>query len=277
MRERASLTALVVAGARAVAGVDPYAHMFLPPWLAERVDAASFEKRRRAIAWLSFGLVTHIKHRTIAIDRALAEATSHGVGQVVILGAGLDTRAYRMHELAATTVYEVDHPATQAMKLESVHFMKPGARMLRHVAVNFERDALGDALAAAGHQPDQPTAWVWEGVTMYLEPAAVQATLRTIESQSAPSSTLIMTYMPRSLLNVPLLGPLLARAPMASIGEPLRATYSPSEARALLSRHGFEVAWDGQPNEWPHIHDGGFQFPLINERIAVAERSGSHS
>ncbi len=271
-RDRASLTALAVAAARALSGVDPYAHMFLPQWLAERVDTASFAKRKQAIAWLSFGLVAHIKSRTIAIDEALAQAVSRGANQVIILGAGLDSRAYRMHQLASATVYEVDHPATQAKKLESLHFMKAGARMVRHVAVDFERDSLTDALEAAGHQPNQPTVWVWEGVTMYLAPAAVRATLSVIEQRSASSSHLIVTYMTPSFLGIPLVGPLLARTSLATVGEPLRASYSPSDMRTLLARHNFDVAWDGFPSEWPSVERAGFHFPFIEERTVVAER-----
>jgi methyltransferase (TIGR00027 family) len=272
MRDRASLTALVVAAARALAGVDPYAHMFLPSWLSARVHDASAEKRRRSIEWLSLGLVTHIKHRTIVIDEALVEAVARGVSQVAILGAGLDTRAYRLRELTAVTVYEVDHPATQRRKLQSAHLMRSAARMLKHVAVDFERDSLDQALRDAGHRADQPTAWIWEGVTMYLPPEAVVATLRMIEARSASSSRLTMTYATGGLLHVPLVGPLLARAALATIGEPLGATYAKDEVRDLLRRHQFEVGWDGYPSEWPTNEPSPLSLRLIEERVAVADR-----
>ena len=277
MRGRASLTALAVATARALAGVDPYAHMFLPAWLSERVHDVSADKRRRAIEWLSLGLVTHIKHRTIAIDEALAEAVARGVSQVVILGAGLDTRAYRLHELATAAVYEVDHPATQREKLQGAHLMRSAARMLKHVAVDFERDSLEHALEAAGHRAALPTAWIWEGVTMYLAPEAVLATLRVIEARSTSSSRLMMTYATDGLFQVPLVGPFLARAALAAVGEPLRATYPPDEVCAMLRRHHFDVAWDGYPSDWPSDwptnEPSGLPLRLIQERIAVADRT----
>src|SRR4051812_14609695 len=112
--------------------------------------------------------------RTIEIDDAI-RAAAHP--QVVILGAGLDGRAWRMPELHDAIVYEVDHPDTQREKRARVAALTQMAREVRFAAVDFTRDSLGDALAAAGHDVARLTTWIWEGVVMYLTLAEIEASL----------------------------------------------------------------------------------------------------
>ena len=78
--------------------------------------------------------------------------------------AGFDGRAYQMSELRDTIVFEIDHPDTQRDKRERARRLLPVAREIRHVPVDFTMDSLEDKLAAAGHDPEKPTTWVWEGV-----------------------------------------------------------------------------------------------------------------
>lgn len=173
--------------------------------------------------------------RTVFIDDAIREA---GHGQLVILGAGLDGRAYRLSELKDVTVFEVDHPDTQRDKLERAKSLTAFAREVKHVAVNFERDSLDDALEQAGHDQARPTTFIWEGVVMYLDPKDVEATLSVIVKRSAPTSRLVINYhQPLWVRSV--LGVFLRR-----VGEPLKSSYSPDEMRALLQRHGFTVRRD---------------------------------
>ena len=115
--------------------------------------------------------------RTVAIDDAVRAATAP---QVVILGAGLDGRAWRMPELRDVTVFEVDHPDSQRVKRARVSALEPVARDIRFVPVDFTRDRLDDALAAAGHDATRATTWIWEGVVMYLELSDIDATLSVI-------------------------------------------------------------------------------------------------
>src|SRR5256885_4200213 len=103
--------------------------------------------------------------RTVAIDDAVkARATP----QVVILGAGLDTRAWRMAELAHATVFEVDHPSSQRDKQHRIAALPPPTGPLTLVPVDFTTDRLDNSLHAAGHRADKPTTWLWEGVVPYL-------------------------------------------------------------------------------------------------------------
>jgi methyltransferase (TIGR00027 family) len=173
--------------------------------------------------------------RTVAIDDAIRAARAP---QVVILGAGLDGRAWRLPELRDVSVFEVDHADSQREKRERVAKLQPVSYDIRFVAVDFERDELETALAAAGHDETRPTTWVWEGVVMYLSPADIEATLAVVERRSAAGSRLIIAYhVPALILKV--VGILLKR-----LGEPLRSAFRPQQMRALLAQHGFDVLGD---------------------------------
>jgi methyltransferase (TIGR00027 family) len=182
--------------------------------------------------------------RTVLIDEAIRERPAP---QVVILGAGLDGRNWRLPELRDAAVFEVDTPASQADKRDRAARL-PGEPPT-WVAVDFARDRLGDALAAAGHRADAPTTWVWEGVVPYLTPADVDATTAAIAAASAAGSRLVVNYQVRARAAVA--GRLVARLLAASTGrrsvwarEPWRSTWTPAELAALLDRHGFATVRD---------------------------------
>ncbi len=116
--------------------------------------------------------------RTRFAEDALTGAVSQGVRQLVVLGAGLDTCAYRAELAEGLQIFEVDHPATQAWKrqrLADAAIPIPGS--LTFVPVDLERRSLGDALAAVGFDPARPTFFTWLGVVPYLTEQAVLATL----------------------------------------------------------------------------------------------------
>jgi methyltransferase (TIGR00027 family) len=252
-----SQTAALVCAGRALADgraverfADPTAAALLPPdWLAkvERLRAGGPPPRGRAAIESGMLRATAgiIVPRTVAIDDAVREA---GAPQLVILGAGLDGRAWRLAGLAATTVFEVDHPASQAAKKERSAGLAPTARELRFVPVDFGRDDLGQALAAAGHDAGAPTTWVWEGVVPYLTADQVRATLAVVAARSAPASVLVIAY------NSPGFGRHIGRlvsrltAPGRSRGmlaaEPQRSFYTAARMRGLLERYGFAVRTD---------------------------------
>jgi len=200
--------------------------------------------------------------RTVAIDDAVREAKAP---QLVILGAGLDGRAWRMPELGEAVVYEVDHPDSQRVKRERAASLTPLARELRFVPVDFTRDRLGDALAAAGHDAALPTTWIWEGVVMYLERADIAATLDALRARSAPGSRLLVSY--HSPAFALLLGALLVRR----LGEPFRSHFRPDEFRALLARHGFSVLRDESlPELGPAIFADPAQRRGLMKHVRVA-------
>jgi methyltransferase (TIGR00027 family) len=184
--------------------------------------------------------------RTVRIDAAIG---ARPAPQLVILGAGLDGRAWRLDGLAGIDVFEVDHPASQQEKRDRVGGRAPVARTLRYVSVDLARDPLGDALDAAGHRTSAPTTWVWEGVVPYLTRADVTATVAAVAALSAPGSTLVVNYQTPGVSAA--LGRLaartlsgLARRPSPWRDEPRRPGWTPAALHALLTGHGFAVDTD---------------------------------
>jgi methyltransferase (TIGR00027 family) len=184
--------------------------------------------------------------RTVAIDDAVRARRSP---QLVILGAGLDGRAHRMTELTDVDVFEVDHPTSQQDKRQRVGELQVLARSLRYVPVDFTRDRLDSALAAAGHQRSVPTSWLWEGVVPYLSKADVAATVAGLAARSGSGSRLVVNYQTRALTAV--IGRLTARAmtalarqPSPWRSEPRRSSWTPNAMHHLLASHGYTVARD---------------------------------
>jgi methyltransferase (TIGR00027 family) len=120
--------------------------------------------------------------RSAIAEAKLAEAVKRGTRQIVVLGAGLDTLSVR-NPFPQATIYEIDHPATQAWKQQRLSDagMAPGANV-RFVPVNFEHDTLEERLAEAGFDRQSPAFFVWLGVVPYLTDAAVFTTLRYVAS-----------------------------------------------------------------------------------------------
>ena len=184
--------------------------------------------------------------RTVVIDDAV-RAGRHP--QVVLLGAGLDARAWRMPELADATVFEVDQPASQRDKKERVAGLEPAAKSVVFVPVEFGRDSLRDALVAAGHDPAVPTTWIWEGVLPYLTQAQVMSTLTEVAACSAPGSRIAVTYSTKNRLNGAALLLLkvvcaIARRQNPLEHEPHISAWAQDRMATLLASHGAQVSTD---------------------------------
>lgn len=188
--------------------------------------------------------------RSRIAEDEIAHAQARGVRQVVILGAGLDTFAYR-HPGADLRVFEVDYPATQDWKrarLADAGIAVPAN--LTFTPVDFERTALGDAFAAAGFALAEPAAFTWLGVTPYLERRAIDATLRFVAARPAGSVVVFDYGIAPELLSIGerLAFDALARR-VAVAGEPLRTTFDPAELAAFLRGLGFRAVDDPTPAE----------------------------
>ncbi len=182
--------------------------------------------------------------RTRFIDEALARAVDDGVGQVVLLGAGFDARAYRLDALGGARVFEVDAPETQAVKRAAIEArLGSSPANVTWVAVDFERDDLAASLPAGGLDPDTPAFFVWEGVTPYLTAEAVDATLRAIASVAAPGSRIVFTYLNRAGLEGArrMQGAAASAGAAARAGEPFQFGLDPDEVPAYLAERGFEL------------------------------------
>jgi methyltransferase (TIGR00027 family) len=255
--QRASGTAVTVCQARAAAHervapgrfADPTALPLLRGDEREvvaqvRAGAPPAGWRPRLAYEMVRGAVEVMVPRTVAIDDAVRESSP---AQLVILGAGLDGRAWRMTELHDTETYEVDQPATQRDKRERAVAL--GDRQPHFVPVEFGRDDLAATLEAAGHRADQPTTWIWEGVVPYLTPDEVTATLNQVAARSGPGSRLIVNYQAASAGMS--LGLVLIKAFTLVFSrsspwknEPWRSTWTPAEMNDLLTARGFRVVRD---------------------------------
>lgn len=279
MRNRASGTSQITTLVRALADggltevpgfVDPTALPMLPArWrgaarLLRRCFAARPGLARRMFE-RSDGKLDLIALRTRMLDDAWHAARERGVRQLVLLGAGLDGRAFRLDDLGGSSVFEVDHPATQALKRELTAGMASHAARHAYVPTDFEHESLETALEAAGHRADLPTCWLWEGVTQYLTGQAQDATLAAVGRRSAPGSRLALTYVvPRTRAPGPVL---------RIVGEPWIGFLSPAEAAAKLSQAGLRPVEDSGQREWRE-RIGGMprRQGEVGERIAIGER-----
>ena len=236
-----------------VGASDPLALDLVPKHIARPLAAlaraaAGRAGAHRAMGRLSLGLYDNVVLRTQRIDELLEGACARGARQVVLLGAGLDARAYRLAGLADAIVFEVDHPATQTAKRRRLAGRAPAAREVRFVAVDFERERLPAALAGAGFDPAGPSAWVWEGVTMYLSEAARRATLDAVSELGAPASELLVTYMRPDDVRGPVRRAACAAA--ALVGEPIRGLVGAEAFGAELGERGWRVLEDEGAEGW---------------------------
>lgn len=174
--------------------------------------------------------------RTRAIDDEVRAAIDAGARQVVILGAGLDTRAARL-ATPGVRFFEVDQPASQSDKAARLLTASYPASVARYVACDFERDDFAERLASAGLDPAAPAVFVWEGVVYYLTEPAVRATLTKIAS-GAPQTRVVLDVVGKRFVQGGLTGDDdLARTRVAEMGEPLR--FGIDDPLPLLYECGF--------------------------------------
>jgi methyltransferase (TIGR00027 family) len=135
------------------------------------------------------------------IDDKLVEALGSGIETVVILGSGLDTRAYRIPQLSTLPVYEVDLPQTIAYKerkLQQLYgFVPPHVRL---IPIDFDRQTLEDVLKSHGYSLDQKSFFIWEGVTQYISETAVRTVFEFI-SKVRPGSRIVFTYIVKDFID----------------------------------------------------------------------------
>jgi len=247
---RSSITAEGVAALRAVHQVvdreprlldDPIALKLLERGSRWRVQHLPRLFQGRSLRYLR----SHVVLRSRFAEDCLADAVARGVTQVVILGAGFDTFAYRQPGWAhAIRILEVDQPATQHTKRDRL--TSAGVAIppnLTFVPVNFERDQLGERLRDVGFDPEKPAFYSWLGVTMYLEEPAIDAVLKLIAG--GPKSTeVVFTFAPegedasgdRGTVRTTVFSSLAALA-----GEPWRTRFSTTRLSEKLSQLGFGV------------------------------------
>ena len=241
---RPSQTALLVAKRRAAHQLFDAQPLVLDDPIAVPIIGAAAEHELRTSASTQRDRFTQTARAMMVVrsrfaEDALARAVHDGVSQYIVLGAGLDTFAYR-NPFPALRVFEVDHPTTQAWKHELLAEARVGIPAnVTYVAVDFERDTLTERLTIAGFDATAPTYVSWLGVTMYLSDDAIAATLRSIASISQVTLTLDYSVPTESLNWMErMIRAQIARR-VARLGEPFRATFTPEAMHAALRHAGF--------------------------------------
>jgi methyltransferase (TIGR00027 family) len=157
--------------------------------------------------------------RTSFYDAAVQRHLSD-VDQFVVLGAGFDTRAFRLPPGGRTRCFEIDMPRTLAYKVRMLEKADLSTGLATYVPADFETEDWMEKLVAAGFDPARPALFIWEAVTMYLDGGAVQATLRKIAA-AAPGSAVAFDYFSREIVASRSPYMRYARAATRFVGEPL--------------------------------------------------------
>ena len=223
-----SRTSIYVAAGRAIGAREPDPATRNPDYLAEELlgDPSKLDVDHPAVRALSLGydeamkdvevvnIVRAMTVRTRFIDEALERAIAGGATQVVILGAGFDSHAYRYQGLLANVrVFEVDRPAMQALKKSRVSEVLGGPPVnLTYVAIDFQHEDLSGVLTRHGYDPAQRTFFILEGVTMYLPEEALRGTLRFVAAHP-PGSGIVFDFVYRAMIDM------IAQIDMATVPE----------------------------------------------------------
>ncbi len=233
---------------------DPFAAALLPGEL--RLAARLFRLRPVAAILNAYidrrwpGARTSGIARTWLIDDWIEE-TADDVDQVVLLGAGFDTRAWRLDALRSARIFEVDHPNTATVKQQRLRSAHADLARVTFLKVDFEVDDFAKSLCAAGFDTTRPAIVVWEGVSQYLTGEAVCAVMRWA-GRLAPGSRFIFTYVHEGVLNgtVAFVGAEKAIAKVDGSGEPWRFGLLPEQLPAFLRERGLELVDDLGADEY---------------------------
>jgi methyltransferase (TIGR00027 family) len=181
-------------------------------------------------------------------EDALREATSRGVRQYVLIGAGFDSFALRRPAFAgALEIFEIDHPATQAMKRQRI--LECGISLppsVHFIAADLARETVATALGRSSFRTDRPAFFSWRGVAVYLTREANLATMRAVASCGCPGSELVFTYVDQIEFT-----PGRSQSPhntnaraVAMTGEPFVSGFDPVEIAKELDSVGLELVED---------------------------------
>jgi methyltransferase (TIGR00027 family) len=251
---QASLTAEITCAQRAVEHLmpaderlidDPFATCFVQrrTYRARFATPAIARLTRRIFDRRYPGFMAIVLLRNRFYEDALADALRDGIDQVVLLGAGYDTSAFRL-ELGAATLFEVDAPMTQAHKQLAAarHALEPKCPLV-YVPCDFEREDIVTTLTERGFDTGRRSVFVWLGVSYFLSPEAVRRTLADVATLSAPGSRLVWDHMDQAVIDgtTPYIGARRAAAIVQKRGEPYRFGVTSEEAAALVDSYGFDA------------------------------------
>lgn len=223
---------------------DSIAYRFLPPAIKAIVKLTQFPPARellfRLTEWAAPGSNGWFLRRKRYIDDKLAEGLSAGLDAVVNLGAGLDTRAYRLPPERTVPFFEVDLPESIACKEARVR--EVFGRVPTHVTlvpIDFERQELGEVLAAHGYKVEDRTFFIWEAVTQYLTESGVRRTMDYLAKAQA-GSQLVFTYVREDFVDGTCLYGLSPRSQVVKVKNlTWHFGLAPERVRGFLAEYGW--------------------------------------
>jgi methyltransferase (TIGR00027 family) len=219
------------------------------------------------------GAVSFVVGRERYIDDFLKTCLSEGLDQVVLLGAGYDTRPYRIPGIEKTRVFEIDQAATQENKLKRLEkVIHPLPTYVTFLPVDFNTQSLGERLKSAGYNEQNKTLFIWQGVTYFLTAAGVESTLAFIASHSGPGSAVIFDYFYNEILRDPRRNEVKAmRRTARAFGEDYTFGIDRGQVESFLIQRGFRDVTDMTMEALKRIYFTGPNAKrAVNDSIAIA-------
>jgi methyltransferase (TIGR00027 family) len=285
MRNGYSRTAEVMAAMRALEQFQPASRRIIcDPYSGEFLIRPYFKLLARS-RWLANptlravdvwapGAQEFLTIRARLSDDIAAEMAAESLEQIVLLGAGFDTMSLRVEEaLRKVTIFEVDHPATQAIKREALD--RIGApENLRFVAVDFEQDDFVEKLRQAGFAPDRRSLIVWMGVTYYLTAQAMTRALCQIHTLGGAGMRFVFDYMLKEVVDgATRNGDAISKSRIAArLGEPWLFGLNPAMVGDYLAAFNFKLLKDYEAEELHARYCPERAAPMNYVRIVVCER-----
>lgn len=262
-------------------GPDYLAEIFMPP-IPNILLNVPFLRKWCMRKMFPTGIHEYVLARTKLFDQAFVDALERGFPQIVLLGAGMDTRALRFQDRnKGATIFDLDIHATQRYKRELFERKKVVLpETLVFAPIDFNKQRIADVLAQAGYRDGQQTLFLWEGVTMYLEAEAVDGTLAFIRASAAKGSIVVFDYVRASVLRREntLYGEKGGYDRVAKAGERWMFGIEDGAIEGFLIERGFRLLAHYMPSDLEAAYltaDDGTRLGRINEThcIVIAEVS----
>jgi methyltransferase (TIGR00027 family) len=256
-------------------GPDYLAEIFLPP-IPQILFEVPFLRKWLMRKMFPTGIHEYVLARTYLFDEAFVDALDRGFSQVVLLGAGMDTRALRFQDKnKGAKIFELDIDATQRYKRELYKRKKTALPdTLVFVSIDFNKQRLADVLTQAGYREGQQTLFLWEGVTMYLEPEAVDGTLSFVRNSAAEGSIVAFDYVRASVLRREdtLYGEKGSYDRVARAGERWTFGIEDGAIEGFLTQRGLKLLSHYMPSDLEAAYltaEDGTRFGRINETHCI--------
>lgn len=227
---------------------DPYALKFLSKRNAFLIKNKFFRNSITCFIELMFtGHHYYVIARTRFIDDLLIQSIDAGIKQLIIMGAGFDSRAYRLRQLGNVRVYEIDHPDTQNRKIEKIKDVSGSLpKNVAFVSHDFNTENFMEKLFRSGYDKNSKSLFIWEGTTPYLAEHSVDETLTSISKHSCRGSFILFDYILKSVIDetCEFEGALREYRYMKKTAEPLIFGLEKDMMESFLEKRGYKIISD---------------------------------